>query len=240
LPFLALLLTCLPLLARARPARWLAQGLALAALGILLVSLRSHVNIGIRHVFVLLPLLAVAIARAADQGLAAWTGTKRVTAAAFVGLLLLAQAGIALAARPTELGYFNALAGPDPATILLDSDLDWGQDLFALRREVRARGVDSLKIAYFGTLRQCRHDLPPLQPLSPGRPTSGWIAISENYYRQRSMFMLLKDPCDPKSTFGDKEVLPNPFAWLRAYAPIAVAGSSIRLYHIPEPSAAGR
>jgi 4-amino-4-deoxy-L-arabinose transferase-like glycosyltransferase len=232
LTFLVLLLLCVPLVARRRPALWPAQAVALAALAILLASLRSHVNLGIRHVFVLLPLLAVAMARATEQGLAGWRGRKRILATALVGALLYAQAEIAIAAGSKALGYFNALAGSDPATILLDSDLDWGQDLFALRRAARARNIDVLKIAYFGTLRLCQHGLPRLQGLAPGKETTGWIAISENYYRHRNFFHLLKDPCDPKSAWGDAEVPPNPFTWLRKYTPVAIVGSSIRLYHL--------
>jgi hypothetical protein len=152
--------------------------------------------------------------------------------AAVVGALVLVQTGTAIAARKQALGYFNALAGSDPATILLDSDLDWGQDLFALRAEARARGIDTLKLAYFGTLRQCRHGLPALQGLAPGKVTTGWIAISENYYRHRSAFLLLKDPCNPKSTYEDAEIPPAPFAWLHTHTPVAIAGSSIRLYYI--------
>ncbi len=234
LPFLALLVCSLPLLAHRRRTLWTAQAVALAAFGILLISLRSHVNLGIRHVFVLLPLLAVAVARVIDEK---WMtcpapGAKCLVAAGVVGALLLAQAGGAIAARKTQLGYFNALAGSDPATILLDSDLDWGQDLFALRQEAHARGIDTLKLAYFGTLRQCRHGLPALKGLEPGKATTGWIAISENYYRHRSTFLLLKDPCNPKSTYKDAEIPPLPFAWLQAHKPVAIAGSSLRLYHI--------
>jgi 4-amino-4-deoxy-L-arabinose transferase-like glycosyltransferase len=234
LPLLALLLASVPILARRRSALWPAQAVALAALGILLVSLRSHVNLGIRHVFVLLPLLSVAIARAIDEKLEAWRGqgSRRALAAIVVGALVLSQAGIAVATRKQQLGYFNALAGPDPATILLDSDLDWGQDLFALRDEARRLGIDTLKIAYFGTLRQCQHGLPTLQALVPGKETTGWIAISENFYRHRGAFPLLKDPCDFKSMYGDNEVAPLPFAWLHSHTPVAIAGSSIRIYHI--------
>jgi len=232
LTFLLLLLLCVPILARRRPALWTAQAMALAALAVLLVSARSHVNLGIRHVFVLLPLFAVAMARAAEHGLAAWRGRKRLLAAVLLGVLVCAQTGIAVAAGSKALGYFNALAGTDPATILLDSDLDWGQDLFALRREARARNIDVLKIAYFGTLRLCQHGLPRLVALAPGKETTGWIAISENYYRQRNFFTLLKDPCDPKSAWQDSEVPPNAFAWLRKHTPVAIVGSSIRLYNI--------
>jgi hypothetical protein len=234
LPFLALVVLCAPMLVRRRPDFWLAQAVALAALGILLASLRSHVNLGIRHVFVILPLLAVFIARAAEQGLADWRGHRHIVALALVAALLCAQTGIAVGARSKELGYFNALAGADPAEILLDSDLDWGQDLFELRREARARNINVLKIAYFGTLRLCQHGLPHLEALVPGKETAGWIAISENFYRHRNFFTLPKDPCNPKSTYADNEIPPQPFAWLRKYKPLTIAGSSIRLYHLPE------
>lgn len=68
------------------------------------------------------------------------------------------------------------------------------------------------------------------------KTTTYWIAISENYYRHRNFFTLLKDPCNPKSTYQDAEIPPNSFAWLRKYKPVAIIGSSIRLYHIPATS----
>ena len=223
----------LPAGAHRRPAEWQAAAAALSALGILLVSLRSHVNLGIRHVFVVLPLLAVAIGRASERALTDRDGRPRVLGSACLGALLLWQVGIALVAWPRELGYFNALAGTEPAKVLLDSDLDWGQDLFELRRQVQARGIDNLQIAFFGMLRLCQHGLPHLQALVPGKETSGWIAISENYYRARSSFMLLKDPCNPKSTYPYGQIPASSFAWLQQYSPVAIAGSSIRLYHLP-------
>jgi 4-amino-4-deoxy-L-arabinose transferase-like glycosyltransferase len=240
LPLLALLLLALPVLARGRRRAELVPALAaaLAAAAILLVSLRSQVNIGIRHVFVILPLVAVAVAIAVDAALAdaarAGAPPRRwPLIAAAATALVCAQAGIAVAARDASLGYFNLLAGRDPATVLLDSDLDWGQDLYALRSEARARGIDTLAIAYFGMLRQCRHDLPRLTALAPGKPVTGWIAISENYYRDRSFFRLHRDPCDPRSLYKEGEVSPGAYAWLRAYRPVTIAGTSIRLYHLP-------
>jgi 4-amino-4-deoxy-L-arabinose transferase-like glycosyltransferase len=252
LPFILLLLVSLPAIflpatflpavflpagARRRPAEWQAAAAALTALGILLVSLPSHVNLGIRHVFVVLPLLAVAIGRAIgpaiDRALADRGSRPHVTAAACLGALLLWQGGIALVAWPRELGYFNALAGAEPANVLLDSDLDWGQDLFELRRQAQARGIDSLQIAFFGMLRLCQHGLPRLEPLVPWKETTGWIAISENYYRARSSFRLLKDPCNPKSTYPEGQIPASSFAWLQQYSPVAIVGSSIRLYHLP-------
>jgi hypothetical protein len=83
-------------------------------------------------------------------------------------------------------------------------------------------------------LRQCEHDLPRLRPLVPGRPTTGWIAISENYYREHTFFRLNRDPCDARSRYHQGEVAKGAFAWLRAYTPVAIVGSSIRLYQIPQ------
>jgi hypothetical protein len=107
--------------------------------------------------------------------------------------------------------------------------------LFALRRELKARGIRRLSIAYFGVLRLCEHGLPRLDPLVPGRETTGWVAISENFYRQRNYYTLLHDPCDPDSWYDPATVPAEPFAWLRRYRPVGILGTSIRLYCIPEP-----
>ena len=42
-----------------------------------------------------------------------------------------------LAAHPDYLAYFNALAGDDPERIVVDSDLDWGQDIKRLGQRLR-------------------------------------------------------------------------------------------------------
>lgn len=233
LPTLIFLVCALPMLARRSPGRWPALAAALILSGILLVTIRSHINLGIRHVFVVLPLAMVAVAYVVDERIMGTLGRGRIVLTSLAGVLVAVQFATALAVRRTALGSFNALAGSDPAKVLLDSDLDWGQDLTLLRAEARARGIDTLKIAYFGVARLCQHDLPTLSPLVPGRPTSGWIAISENYYRNRSTFMLLRNPCDPKSTFREGEIPLGSFAWLEKHVPLTIVGSSIRLYHLP-------
>jgi 4-amino-4-deoxy-L-arabinose transferase-like glycosyltransferase len=233
LPFLALLAAA-PALAfrRARqPGTWPWVGAALAALSILVASVGSRVNIGLRHVMPVLPLLAVAIA-------GAWTcafgaGRRRVLLAAAAGIALVWQAGVTIAAHPNQLSYFNVLAGHEPAEVLLSSDLDWGQGLLQLRDEARARAIPSLKVATFGADDICRLGLPPLEPLPPGQPTTGWIAISENHYRHRSYFALLSDPCDRHSIWPRSAIPPRPYQWLRAYRPVAIVAGSIRLYYIP-------
>jgi 4-amino-4-deoxy-L-arabinose transferase-like glycosyltransferase len=237
LPFLALLLVGTGWLAAQwrRTSLWPALGLLLASAGIVAVAASGRINFGIRHVLVVLPLGSVAMARASEQWLREASSRRRCVAALCIGALVLSQAGIALAARDTALGYVNAFAARDPGGALLDSDLDWGQDLFALRRELCARGIQRLSIAYFGMSRLCGQGLPRLDPLVPGRETTGWVAISENFYRQRNYYTLLHDPCDPDSWYDPVEIPPEPFAWLRRYRPVSILGTSIRLYCIPGP-----
>jgi hypothetical protein len=112
--------------------------------------------------------------------------------------------------------YFNQLAGRQPERVLLDSDLDWGQDLGRLADTLRARGVPQLWIAYHGTVDLSRQWLPPYTELPPDQPVTGWIAAS--------LFRLaLGSPGGPIDAY----------AWLRPYQPVARVGHSILLYYIP-------
>jgi hypothetical protein len=74
-----------------------------------------------------------------------------------LGLLLIAFVGESLALWPDYLAYFNLLAGGPRYGYrhLVDSSLDWGQDLPGLQRwlqqNVRPADRDSVYLAYFGT-----------------------------------------------------------------------------------------
>jgi 4-amino-4-deoxy-L-arabinose transferase-like glycosyltransferase len=237
LPFLAVTLASLVPIVRGRHrvGGWWWSGLTLAAATILALSTGNRINLGFRHVLIILPLLAVASAGAVASVLSARTltaGSRRALVAA-LAMALAIQGASTWGARPNLLGWFNPLAGGDPAGVLLDSDNDWGQDLLQLRRALASRQVPALSIAYFGNARQCAHGLPPLRALPPGRPTRGWIAISENFYRERNSNTLGPDPCDPRARYRPADLPLHPFAWLKAYQPVAIVGSSIRLYHVP-------
>jgi hypothetical protein len=57
-----------------------------------------------------------------------------------------------LAARGGHVPYFNVLAGGEAGGhgFLLDSNLDWGQDLPRLKRWMQSHGVEKIQLAYFG------------------------------------------------------------------------------------------
>jgi hypothetical protein len=59
-----------------------------------------------------------------------------------------------LSIAPSHLAYFNQLINRDrDYEVLVDSNLDWGQDLITLREWQRANNLTDLNLAYFGTAR---------------------------------------------------------------------------------------
>jgi len=46
-----------------------------------------------------------------------------------LAVLVAWLAGSSLLSHPDYLAYFNEFAGGEPQNILVDSDLDWGQDI---------------------------------------------------------------------------------------------------------------
>jgi hypothetical protein len=218
LGFLGLVALGVAVLARRGRRDWRPLAPAAGAAAILLVCLPSRINIGLRHVLPLYPLLAVTAAAALRAG---WEDGRALRAAA--AALLAWHLAASAAAHPDHLAYFNEPFAAHPERVLLDSDLDWGQDLLRLEALLRERRVPSITIGYLGNADLDRHALPPyrrLLPAPPGERWTGWIAVSE---------WVLKGVA-----FHDHDR----FAWLDSYTPVARAGRSIRLYYVPETGAA--
>jgi len=191
---------------------WRPAAPVVAAAAVLAASMPSRIDIGVRHILPMYPMLSVA---AGLGTLALWNSARRMRASRIaVGALVGWQLAGSAAAHPDYLAWFNELAGRHPDRVLLDSNLDWGQDLYRLRDALTARRVDSVALAYLGVADPARQGLPPTRPLPPDRPTTGWVAISE---------MWLKDVPGGGKAFG----------WLRGYTPVARVGKSILLYDIP-------
>jgi hypothetical protein len=138
---------------------------------IFFASVASSYNIGVRHVLPAVPFLATGAAVVIVRGL-----PRGVAAMALAGLGLL-QAGETLVVHPHEISFFNlAAGGPSRGHLWLnDSNLDWGQDLVRLARDLERRGSEAgTTVVYFGGA-DPTHDLPKARffdaattPLSPG------------------------------------------------------------------------
>lgn len=185
-----------------------------SASALLLVCLPSKFNIGLRHILPIYPFLSIL----AGLGIVrlwreAWgQPLRRIVAGGLAAWMLISTA----MAQPDCLAYFNEFAGNHPERILVDSDLDWGQDLLRLGAELHARGVAHVAIAYNGSADLQRMNLPPFEILAPCARTTGWIAVS--------LFKL--EMSKPSIGCGG-------FSWLESYEPVALVGKSIRLYWIP-------
>ena len=135
LPLIELLLAPIgfALLVRDRAVRRLSLLWLLPAL-LLLLGMTEVLNIGFRHMLAGIPFVLLLGSYVAEAVPWLYARPGRATAAgALLGIVLVADtARIA----PHYESYFNQLAGPwqNWSNILVDSNLDWGQDLIALRQ----------------------------------------------------------------------------------------------------------
>ena len=185
------------------------------AMAVLGVAMTSSINIGVRHVLPFFPLMAIT---ASIGAVWLWNLTRQPMATrGVVGVLIAWQVGASARAHPDYLPYFNELAGRHPERLLRDSDLDWGQDLLRLADTVRARGIDTLSIAYFGQAELARILPTAVHQFTAAERPVGWVAISEQWLSHS----------DPQLAG---------YAWLRAIDPAARVGKSIKLYHVARPA----
>jgi len=115
-------------------------------------SLASKLNIGHRHILPTYPVLFILVGGLAAPG--ALTGLWRI---ALPTLLVAGQLAANLRVAPHYLAFFNALAG-GPANgyrLLVDSSLDWGQDLPGLARWLQDNNsgptAQPVYLSYFGS-----------------------------------------------------------------------------------------
>jgi hypothetical protein len=144
------------------------------------VAMTQRLNIGLRHILPVYPLLLM-VGAAAVEGLLR-RGRRFIAVA---GLVLMA--GEFAVVYPSPLAFFNALVG-GPAhgdECLVDSNLDWGQDLKGLKRWMDAHGVSHINLCYFGTAEPAYYgmnctQLPGSGILASGSPPQlpGLVAIS--------------------------------------------------------------
>jgi len=207
-------------------------GAGLAAVAALVFSAIITVNIGFRHMLIVVPLLAIFAARALVPWFETLAPRWRAIAGTAAGLLLASQVAIVARARPELIAYFNPLAGREPGHALIDSDLDWGQDKLLLKRALAARGIQEVHYGLFGIVNPCDPEMPKMIALEPRQPATGWIALSEQFYRSGLHFSYRHDSCAPRTPAKFHVDPPDAFDWLKGSQPVTLVGASIRLYHL--------
>jgi hypothetical protein len=109
-------------------------------------SVFSAIDIGYRNILPVLPFVFIYVSQVATQA------TGRLARGALVLLCTWSALGTLLLS-PHYLAHFNELVGGprNGYKYLVDSNLDWGQDLKHLKRYLDSRAIVEVHLSYFGT-----------------------------------------------------------------------------------------
>jgi hypothetical protein len=216
---LLMILVAIGLLTRRRKLELADLFLLLPPIAFFSLAVYSKFNIGLRHILPIYPFLFVWLGGAAATVWANKGGASRA------GVLLLGMWLMVTSVRtfPDYLAFFNEVAG-GPANghkFLVDSNLDWGQDLKGLKHWIEDHEIGRIEFAYFGTVNPSYYGIDAIP--APGSfvfsrwsddngLTSHYIAISATY-----LAGLYLSPSDIYASFRDK-------------LPVATIGHSIVVY----------
>ncbi|NBD35885.1 MAG: hypothetical protein GVY30_07785, partial [Chloroflexi bacterium] len=211
-------------------------------------SLFSSVNIGYRHLLPVLPFLYVGIGIVGSRKYGVGSrkyGVRSKEVASrdirafqplltpyslFLVSLLAWMIFSSLIIPPDYLAFFNPLAGgPENGyRYLVDSNLDWGQNLWDLRAWMEAQDEQVVAYAHYSPARPATYGidatlLPPSPragDFAPWAPAPGLYAIGAT---------VLQGPYAPD---------PNTYAWFRAREPEAKLGHALFVYRVASRSPA--
>ncbi len=182
----------------------------------------GKMNIGHRHLLPVYPFFFVFI-----SALIPWVFQQKALLKGTMAVLAAWYVFSSVSIFPHYLAYFNELAGgPDGGyKYLVDSNLDWGQDLKGLKRYMDAHGISRIWLSYFGTASPeyygiAYNALPSYLFNFPGRETvpTPYMAISATNLQGVYLPALGLDP-DYFKAFRDKQ-------------PVAKIGYSIFIYSL--------
>lgn len=205
---------------------WAGGGILSAAAVIIIIASVSRFDLGVRYVLPAFPLLIIVASRAATIPFAGGRA-RRVVALMFVGSTIVST----LRGAPWFLSYFNEAAGGayGGIRILNDSNLDWGQELIALREWMKHEGIHTVYLGYFGTAPPERwgvsyQALPSFGAVIPEESTR--MSLGER--REViciSAFTLKGLRLDPRETYS----------WLETRRPVArLCGGAMLVYDVTE------
>lgn len=197
------------------------------AAGYFLLTFTSSLNIGYRHLLPMLPFLYLLIGGLMGRGV--------VGRSIAVGTLVCSMA-LTIWGHPHHISYFNQIAGGSENgwQVLIDSNIDWGQDLYRLRDWMAENEVESVKLAWFGASQAPAHFITyePLPgkggdfeglwfnvPFDVNAPQSGVYAITVHNLQEMQ-----------RRFYGAE---PTVYAWFRGREPDVRIGHSIHI-HIVE------
>jgi hypothetical protein len=182
-------------------------------------SFFTHIPIGIRYILPIFPLIFLAAGSLVHN-----FKSKKWKTVTFI--IAVAYIVPAIFVYPNYLSYFNVIAGgsKNGHKWLIDSNLDWGQDLPALKKYMIKNDIDEIKLGYFGRVDPHIYGIKyslPNRDLEPGI-----YAISINYLVGYPYDMLKPNP---------KELINadlNYFEKYRSLKPVDILNNSIYIFKV--------
>jgi Dolichyl-phosphate-mannose-protein mannosyltransferase len=236
LPFLALLLLTAIAIVTARLNCWREiLFLTVPPAIYLVVAMCAQMNIGVRHILPMYPFLYVLVSGTAVLLI---KKDRRWTYA--IALLLLWQAVAALRIFPAYMAYANELWGGPANThkYLSDSNVDWGQQLVAVKQYLDRREVKKCWFVYFpqGAVDFRSYGI-PCQPL-PTADTLWWLNEELDVPTAVDGPVLMSDGDLEGFEFGPGPL--NPYEQFKSLHPTAVIQYGVYVFdgHFAIPLAA--
>lgn len=214
----------------------------------IVLSFSTGINSHSRYILPTLPLFLIWTARGLDfilTKIALYSFPKKIICSAILAVLIILPA---IQSHPHHLSYFNELIGgpKNGWRYLVDSNLDWGQDLLILKKWLNGHPeATPINLAYFGST------FPDIV-LSPNQfsvatpliinsyqhaswdtkfpsniITPGWYAISANLLAGMPIAIYGQ---------GGQRYLSGwcSYCYFQRFEPVARAGYSIYIYHLTE------
>ncbi len=212
---------------------WLNEVTLLAPVIVYLgVALSSNLNIGHRHLLPIYPFLIVSASK-----LGRVFDSMRPRALVVVCAILLGWNAIeTVKIYPHFLAYFNQIAGgPEKGyQWLVDSNLDWGQDLKELAEYRREHPEEPFFLSYFGSAKPEYYGikarfLPAFNPGNQRREMAAFGDVPSGAIVAVSATSLQCANLSNREAPGAEEFM----AGLRKLKPIATIGYSIFIYRVP-------
>ena len=145
-----------------------------------------------------------------------------------MAILLLWQAISVISAYPNLLSYFNEIIGGSRNGYLyvVDSNLDWGQDLKRLTKWVNENKIDKIYVNYFGGGDPSYY---LKEKYAPWWGANSAAEFPKENYLAVSATLLQGGRGVPVKGFNQPV---GYYLWLSNYQPVTVIGNSIFIYYI--------
>jgi hypothetical protein len=203
-------------------------------------SIRANLNIGVRHLMPVYGFTFILLAGSLVTIIRNINSKKLLTTYYFLFAILFGWYLVEnIRIYPYYLTYFNQVVLIDPSWApvnkpgyipgghwyVVDSNLDWGQDMKRLAKWIDENNVENISLDYFGWADQSFYIGNNFKWIWAGKyitkesfladnPKGGYIAVSASFF------------------MGSREKPETSYAWLDDYKPVAIIGNSIFVWHI--------